>query len=109
MEDKQSAIVICEKVRPLLYDQVYGNHFPFAYDDHENKLTIQKCLEPDADKIADIYLSLGRIIDSDNRKLSTIPSVIHRLNKETSQGRVFVINVEADGADVKVNPLFKVF
>jgi hypothetical protein len=93
---------VCENLRPIIYKERLGTHFPFLFDKKKDQLQIQKCLRTDSENIPFIFLSMGKVVDYDPKDQTAIPEVIFRLNKKTSQGRVFVVNISVDGEKTMV-------
>lgn len=60
-EEKQTAIDVCEHLRPIIYGSSMGLHWPFMFDEKENKLSICKKMTTKPDDIPIIFLSLGKV------------------------------------------------
>jgi hypothetical protein len=93
----------------IIYKHSLGIHWPFAFNVKEDKVTILiitiiikqlsicKTLTSKSESIPVIYLSLGKVTDDKD-----VPEVIYRLNKKTSQGKIFVVKHKINDADVMI-------
>jgi hypothetical protein len=104
-----TALIVCGDLRPIIYKHSLGIHWPFAFNVKEDKVTILiitiiikqlsicKTLTSKSESIPVIYLSLGKVTDDKD-----VPEVIYRLNKKTSQGKIFVVKHKINDADVMI-------
>lgn len=78
-----------KQVRSTLYQKEIGSHFPFAYVEEEND-HVFKVQSKMNDDLPTLFLCSGKVSDSIKR----CPEIVLRLDKKTSQGKIYVAIVK---------------
>jgi hypothetical protein len=94
---------ICSKIRPLLYASTVVP-WPFTYSNGTFLLNHDTDAETVISNLPDLHMTLGECVNSIPQEFAekgySIPKIISRLAKETSQGRVFMSETRISDADV---------
>lgn len=97
---------ICNTLRSLLYRDFLGTQWPFAYCKESNGFSLlhDERLEEDSvgrtRRFPSLCFATGHVYEPENTYDPSIPKIIGRMDKKTSQGKVFLTSMEVDGTSI---------